>query len=83
MSSASMALVRTMLGGTAALQLLPALAHVHTEGKTTIVRLKIDCKEQDSMEWDFLIPPYEECHVSPVDGVMSGPSWIKPSIDDC
>ena len=54
-SSASMALVRTMLGGTAALQLLSALAHVHTEGKTTIVRLKIDCKEQNRMEWDSLI----------------------------
>ena len=55
MSSASMALVRTMLGGTATLQLLPVLAHVHTEGKTTIVRLKIDCKEQNRMEWDSLI----------------------------
>ena len=78
-----MALVRTELGGTAALQLLLALVHVHTEEKTTIVRLKINCEEQDSMEWDFLIPLYEECHVSPVDGVMSGTSWIKPSIEDC
>ena len=59
------------------------LVHVHTKEKTTIVRLKIDCKEQDNMEWDFLIPLYEECHVSPMDGVMSGASWTEPYIDDC
>ena len=51
--------------------------------KTTIVRLKIDCKEIDRMEWDFLILLYEEYLVSPVNGVVSGTPWIEFSIDDC
>ena len=35
------------------------------------------------MEWNFLIPLYEEYHVSPVNGAMSETSRIKFSIDDC
>jgi hypothetical protein len=51
--------------------------------KTAIIRLKIDCKEIDRMEWNFLIPPYEEYHVSLVNEVVSGTPWIKFSINDC